>query len=32
MFLMIARTSDLLEKVFGGEKTKPFWKTLFGGD
>ena len=28
----LARTSDLLKKVFGGEKTKSRWKKLFGGD
>jgi hypothetical protein len=28
----LARTSDLLEKVFGGEKKKSRWKKLFGGN
>ena len=28
----LARTSDLLKKVFGGGEPKPFWKKLFGGD
>ncbi len=28
----LARTSDLLKQVFGGNKKKSRWKTLFGGD